>query len=175
MQIVVRGKNIEVTDALKRYVERKLGKLEKYFDQTLSAQVTMSVERGRHIVEVTVPLDGMLLRGEEESTDMYASVDLVSEKIERQIEKYRTRILRRLRREPTKEKIPVPQLAADEKEPGIVKVKRITIRPMTADEAVMQMNLIGHDFFVYADAENGNVSVVYRRKDGNYGVIETRL
>ncbi|HHY37534.1 MAG TPA: ribosome-associated translation inhibitor RaiA [Clostridia bacterium] len=173
MQIVVRGKNIEVTDALKSYVERKLGKLEKYFDQSLSAQVTMSVERGRHIVEVTVPLDSILLRGEEESTDMYASVDLVSEKIERQIEKYRTRILRRLRREPTKEKI--PQVAADEKEPGIVKVKKITIRPMTADEAVMQMNLIGHDFFVYADAENGNVSVVYRRKDGNYGVIETRL
>lgn len=173
MQIMVRGKNIEVTNALKGYVERKLGKLEKYFDQSLSAQVTMSVERGRHIVEVTVPLDSILLRGEEESTDMYASVDLVSEKIERQIEKYRTRILRKLRREPTRERI--AQAATDEKEPGIVKVKKITIRPMTADEAVMQMNLIGHDFFVYSDAESGNVSVVYRRKDGNYGVIETRL
>jgi putative sigma-54 modulation protein len=172
MQIAVRGKNIEVTDALKQYVERKLGKLEKYFDQELSAQVTMSVERGRHIVEVTVPLNGMILRGEEGSADMYASVDLVSEKLERQIEKYRTRILRKLRRETNKDR--VQYTPPEDKESGIVKIKRINIRPMTADEAVMQMNLVGHDFFVFSDAESGQVGVVYRRKDGNYGLIEAR-
>lgn len=167
MQITVRGKNIEITGPLRDYVEKKVGKIEKYLEGPLSATVTLNVEKGRHIVEVTVPINGMLLRGEEETEDMYASIDLVVEKLEKQIDKYKTRLNRKIR----------PQIAdtpaeKDLAEPVIVKTKRFAIKPMAPDEAVMQMNLIGHDFFVFANAETNQVNVVYRRRDGNYGLIE---
>ncbi|MEW6081188.1 MAG: ribosome-associated translation inhibitor RaiA [Bacillota bacterium] len=171
MHIAVRGKNVEVTDALKEYVEKKVGKIEKYFNSPLSAQVTLGIERGRHIVEVTVPVDSMLLRGEEDATDMYASVDLVVEKIERQIRKYKTRLNRKLRYTMAREPAGVqPEL--EEEETRIVKVKKVPVKPMSPEEAVMQMNLIGHDFYVFANGETGDVNVVYKRKDGNYGLIE---
>lgn len=171
MQFSIRGKNIEVTGALKQYVEKRVGKIEKYFGLPLAAQVTLSVQKDRHIVEVTVPLDSVLLRGEEETDDMYSSIDLVVEKLERQIEKYKTRINRKLQVVKTK----TGQAGAgeaDEEEPQVVKVKRFPIKPMAVDEAVMQMNLIGHDFFVFTNAETEQVNVVYRRRDGNYGLIE---
>ncbi len=172
MQIAVRGKNIEVTDALKEYIEKKVGKIEKYFDSPLSAQVTLGIERGRHIVEVTVPVDSMFLRGEEDAGDMYASVDLVVEKIERQIRKYKTRLNRKLRYMTAKEPGDTPAFEAEEDEAQIVRVKKVPVKPMSPEEAVMQMNLIGHDFFVFANGETGDINVVYRRKDGNYGLIE---
>ena len=125
------------------------------------------MEKGRHIVEVTVPVNGMLLRGEEATDDMYASIDLVVEKLEKQIDKYKTRLTRKLRPQIADE--PVPKVFDD---PVIVKTKRFAIKPMAVDEAVMQMNLIGHDFFVFADADTNQVNVVYRRRDGNYGLIE---
>lgn len=167
MQITVRGKNVEITGPLRDYVEKKVGKIEKYLEGPLSATVTLNVEKGRHIVEVTVPINGMLLRGEEATDDMYASIDLVVEKLEKQIDKYKTRLTRKLRPQIADE--PAPKVFDD---PVIVKTKRFAIKPMAVDEAVMQMNLIGHDFFVFADAETNQVNVVYRRRDGNYGLIE---
>lgn len=167
MQITVRGKNVEITGPLRDYVEKKVGKIEKYLEGPLSATVTLNVEKGRHIVEVTVPINGMLLRGEEATDDMYASIDLVVEKLEKQIDKYKTRLTRKLRPQIADE--PAPKVFDD---PVIVKTKRFAIKPMAVDEAVMQMNLIGHDFFVFADADTNQVNVVYRRRDGNYGLIE---
>ena len=169
MQITIRGKNMEVTPALKEYVEKRLRKVDKYFDGPVVMQVTLSMEKDRRIVEVTVPLNGMLLRGEEETGDMYSSIDLVLEKLEKQIEKYKTRLTKRVKTVQDKE---IEPRDYDKDEPRIVRVKRFAIKPMTADEAVLQMNLLGHDFFMFRNAETEQVSVVYRRKDGNYGLIE---
>lgn len=160
---------MDVTPALKDYVEKRLGKIEKYFDYPVSPQVTLSLERDRHIVEVTLPVNGMLLRGEEETGDMYSAVDLVLEKIEKQIEKYRTRITRRNR---SQIRSGEPEYINTAPEPSVVRVKRFALKPMTVEEAVLQMNLLGHDFFVFRNAENEEVCVVYKRKDGNYGLIE---
>lgn len=178
MQVAVRGKNMQITDSLKRYAEKRVGKLKKYFDIPLSAQVLMAVEKDRHIVEVTVPLDGMLLRGEEETGDMYSSIDLVVEKLEKQVEKFKTRIARRIKQADNRQplltagiNVPEEDIRAEGK-PSIVKIKRFPIKPMDPEEAVMQMNLIGHDFFVFTNARTERVNVVYRRKDGDYGLIE---
>jgi putative sigma-54 modulation protein len=167
MEIIVRGKNIDVNPALRQYAEKRLAKIEKYLHQSpLTCQATFSIERENYVVEVTLPLNGYLLRAEEAAHDAFSSVDSVMEKLEKQIEKYRTRLLRRDKGE-----------AAPLSRPGeavgqIVKVKRFAIKPVNAEEAAMQMELLGHDFFVFANAETGAVNVVYRRKDGNYGLIE---
>jgi len=170
MRLTVRGKNIDVTDALKQYVTKRVGKIEKYFDIPVTALVMMTVSKDRHIVEVTVPLDGILLRGEEETGDMYASIDLVVDKLEKQIEKYKTRIARQLRQGDART-WPEPAAGGIE-EPLVVKTKRFAMKPMSVEEAIMQMNLIGHDFFVFSNADTEQVNVIYRRKDGNYGLIE---
>lgn len=169
MRIITRGKNIEVTEALKAHVEKKIGKIERYFDADTEAQVTLSVVKDTHAVDATLNLKGgLLLRGEVKSPDMYASVDMVAEKLERQIRKYKTRINRKSR-----------QLGAngmegpgDEDAPKIVKTKRFAIKPMLPDEAVLQMNLLEHDFYIFVNAETSKTNVVYRRKDGNFGLIE---
>lgn len=174
MRVIVTGKNIDIGPALRDYVEKKLKKISKYVKRSVTCQATFSVERGRHILEVTAPLDGYLLRGEEQASDPMTCVDQVVEKLERQLDKYKTRLLKR-------EKAPMVQKGAAGTEapavsaPGngvIVKVKRFAIKPMSPEEAVTQMDLLGHDFFVFTNAETGLVSVVYRRKDGNYGLIE---
>lgn len=169
MQLAVRGKNIEVTTALRQYAEKKLGKLEKYIDLPITAQANMYVERGRHIFEATVNVNGMLLRGEEASDSMYASIDLVADKLEKQVVKYKTRFLRQRAKENE-------AAAAAEVEPEsdgkVVKVKRFPIKPLTLDEAIVQMNLLSHDFFVFANAENERINVLYRRKDGDYGLLD---
>ncbi|MCL4426351.1 MAG: ribosome-associated translation inhibitor RaiA [Firmicutes bacterium] len=171
MQVVVRGKNMEVTPALRDYAEKKVGKIERFFDLPLTAQVTMQVQRDRHIVEVQVPLNGMLLRGEEASGDMYSSVDLVIEKLEKQIGKFKTRLGRRLRQfEPAVGAVVGED--AGEGEYRVVKTKRFPVKPMDVDEAVLQMNLLGHDFFVFANSETERINVLYRRRDGNYGLID---
>ncbi|MCR4399324.1 MAG: ribosome-associated translation inhibitor RaiA [Syntrophomonadaceae bacterium] len=186
MRIDVRGRNIELTDALRDYVEKRLSKLERYIDDLREATVTLQVEgeahRPSHRVEVTIPLNGgLILRGEEGSDDMYSSVDLVVEKLEKQIEKYRTRILKRYRSAGLK-KVPVeplpvaapvmPEAEEREEAPQVVRTKRFALKPMDVDEAVMQMNLLGHSFFVFFNTETNQVNVVYRRRDGNYGLIE---
>ena len=173
MAITVRGKNIDITPALKDYVEKRVGKVTKYFDSLGEITVLLTVEKGNHIVEVTVPVNGILLRGEESTTDMYTSIDLVIEKLERQIEKYKTKLARKLRSGFFKAEPAPSVVTADESDDfKIVKTKRFAVKPMDVQEAVMQMNLINHDFYVFTNAETEDVNVVYRRKDGNYGLIE---
>ncbi|WP_027339012.1 ribosome hibernation-promoting factor, HPF/YfiA family [Halonatronum saccharophilum] len=177
MKFMVRGKNLEVTEALRGYAEEKVGKIEKYFeeDTVIEAQISLEVERGRHIVEVTLFVDGLILRGEERSNDMYASIDGVIEKLESQVRKYKTRIHSKLRREKDKfGKGLKAKLNKEETEdsPKIVKTKQFAIKPMPVEEAVMQMDLLQHDFYVFSNAKTEEVNVVYKRNDGNYGLIE---
>lgn len=177
MKINVRGKNIEATPALVDYAQKKLGKLEKHFDRATDVQVVLSVIREEHIVEVTMNLNGLILRGEESTGDMYASIDMVVDKLERQVKKYKTRMNRSLRQRGMRiisEKhaaIEAEERMEDET-PEVVKTKRFPLKPMTVEEAIMQMELLGHNFFVFANADSDAVNVVYRRKDGNYGLIE---
>ncbi|MCE5286486.1 MAG: ribosome-associated translation inhibitor RaiA [Pelosinus sp.] len=175
MAIIVRGKNIEITPALKDYVGKRIGKVTKYFEDIGEITVILTVEKGRHIVEVTVPVHGMLLRGEEATTDMYTSIDLVIEKLEKQIEKYKTKLARKLRGGIFKGDLvvaPERDNVDSTEEFALVKTKRFAVKPMDAEEAVMQMNLINHDFYVFSNADTEEVNVVYRRKDGRYGLIE---
>ncbi len=197
MKVMIYGKNIDVTPSLKEYVEEKVSKLEKFFEkEPMEAQVSLEVERERHIVEVTAHVGGLILRGEEETGDMYASVDGVMDKLERQVHKYKTKINRRLRERkqqeeetyrqrrteqlingeddlmPDEVKEEIENGEEEEFEPEIVKTKRFPVKPMHVEEAVMQMDLLDHDFFVFSNAETDEVNVVYRRNDGNYGLIE---
>lgn len=171
MQISVRGKNVDVTDALRDYVLRKLKKLDRYFDGAGEGQVTLSVERDQHRVEVTITVNGLLLRGEELSSDMYASVDLVVDKLERQVDRYRTKISRRVRTASMAAPLTVTEEEADDA-PKVVRNKRFPMKPMNVEEAIMQMNLLGHDFYVFSNSDTELVNVVYRRRDGNFGLIE---
>lgn len=172
MAIIVRGKNIEITPSLKEYVEKRIGKITKYFSAVGEISVVLTVEKGRHIVEVTVPVNGMLLRGEESTADMYTSIDLVIEKLEKQIEKYKTKLTKKLRANVFKGDLVKDVSEAVSEDFKIVKTKRFAVKPMNVEEAIMQMNLINHDFFVFSNADTEEVNVVYRRKDGNYGLIE---
>ncbi len=171
MKIQVRGKNIPVTDALREYTEKRVKKLNRFLDGFREAQVVLSVQRDNHTVEVTTFIDsGMILRGEETTDDMYASVDLVVDKLEKQIERYKGRLIKRNRvasnassQEGYKE---------DKDEPKVVRTKRFAVKPMSADEAILQMNLLGHSFFVFRNADTEEVNVLYLRNDGDYGLIE---
>ena len=174
MRITTWGRNINVTDALRAHVEKKIGKIGKYFEENIEAQVTLSVEKGAHVVEAMLLLNGgMLIRAEEKSPDMYASIDMVVEKLERQIRKYKTRINRKARL--VGGIIGEEGKSVEEDESRIVKTKRFPIKPMLPDEAVLQMNLLQHDFYVFINAETNEANVVYRRKDGNYGLIEPQI
>jgi len=175
----VRGKNIEITPSLREYVEKRVGKVTKYFDNVGEISVLLTVSKGRHIVEVTVPVQGgILLRGEEATMDMYTSIDLVVEKLERQIHKQKTKLARRFRGGGFKAEalnvpaVPEKQDETDE-EYKVVKTKRFIVKPMDTQEAIMQMNLLNHNFFVFRDSETEEVNVVYKRTDGNYGLIES--
>ncbi len=172
MLVTVVGKNIEITNAMRDYAEKKVAKVGKFFEKNpIGAQVSMGTERGKHVVEITVQVDGLLLRGEEKSNDMYVSVDGAIDKIERQVHKFKTRINRKLREE--NRVILAPSPAQEEAPAPVIKrTKRFAIKPMSVEEAVMQMDLLGHDFYVFSNSETEEVNVVYRRKDGNYGLIE---
>ncbi|MGH2425596.1 MAG: ribosome hibernation-promoting factor, HPF/YfiA family [bacterium] len=186
LHVIVQGKHLDVTPALREYAEEKVGRISRYFDQVQEAQVVLSVERrdgmGKaQVVEVTVWGDGLVLRGEEASQDMYASIDLVFDKLRKQIEKYRSKLIERRRISESRRKdrlaeaIRAEQQRADidpEAETAIVRTKRFAMKPMTADDAVMQLELLGHDFFVFRNSETMEVNVVYRRDDGKYGLIE---
>ena len=176
MRINVRGRNMDVTPALQEYAIKRLNRLDKFFNSPIEAQVTLNVIKENHIVEVTISMDGLLLRGEEATLDMYASIDLVVDKLERQIRKYKTKINRKLRQriKGLNEKLFPPQEEEEEEaaEPVVVKTKRFVIKPMPLEEAILQMNLLGHDFFVFNNADTEDINVLYRRKDGNYGLIE---
>jgi putative sigma-54 modulation protein len=171
MRIITRGKNIDLTEALKVHVEKRIGKISRYFEENTEVQVALSVVKDTHVVEATMLLNGgLLIRAEEKSPDMYASIDMVVEKLERQIRKYKTRINRKARQ--TGGPADEVRNVDDDEEPRIVRTKRFAIKPMIPDEAVLQMNLLGHDFFVFTNAETNEANVVYRRKDGNFGLIE---
>jgi putative sigma-54 modulation protein len=177
MQFNIRGENIEITPALREHVEKKLSRLERYFNsQAISTiYVTMRVMR-EHFVEVTIPLEGIILRAEERSEDMYASIDTVVDKLERQIRKYKTKINRKLRYDGNVQPSPIrwedKDAAEEEDQFKIVKTKRFNFKPMDIDEAILQMNLLGHSFFVFSNVETNETNVVYRRQDGRFGLIE---
>ena len=174
MSVNVKGRNIDVTPALREYVEKKILKVTKQFKTVGDISAVLKVEKGNHIVEITVPASGILLRAQETTKDMYSSIDLVVEKIERQIHKYKTRLMKRKYSnfaEPTPA-APAPEV--DEEFP-IVKNKRFVMHPMTPEEAILQMNLLNHDFFVFYDPDLGATNVVYRRKDGKYGLLSPEL
>ncbi|MGB4505254.1 MAG: ribosome-associated translation inhibitor RaiA, partial [Syntrophaceticus sp.] len=164
MKITIRGKNATVTDALKSYVEKRLTKLTRYFDSIQEAQVTVSTVGDNYAVEVTIPLNGgMILRGEDMSREsFYEAVDLVSEKLEKQVRKQRTKLYRKLRHQGLKTLITeMGESNQKEDEPTIVKTKRFLMKPMPVDEAILQLNLLGHDFFVFNNVETGQVNVLY--------------
>lgn len=176
MKFIVSGKNFEVTDALKDRVSKKLGKLEKFFNPDTEAHVTMSVEKNRQIVEVTIIHNGIVFRAEVSNDDMYASIDKSVDILERQIRKNKTRLEKRLHENAfNAEGVNLDQNdreVEEEHEFKVVRSKKFTIKPMDIEEAILQMNLLGHEFFVFTNAETKEVNVVYRRKDGNYGLIE---
>lgn len=183
MNLTVRGQQIEVTDALKEYADKKLSRLEKYFDAppTSDGNVTLSTTKDLHTVEVTIPLPGFVLRAEDESEDMYASIDAVVDKLERQIRKHKTKLNRKFRQEGGLKTLFVENLAGEvvvDEEASelddleVVRTKRFILKPMDVEEAILQMNMVGHNFFVFANVENEEVSVVYKRNDGKYGLIE---
>ncbi len=176
MRISISGKNMEVSDYLRDLVEKKVGKLERYFPKDTEVQVTMAVERNRHIVEVTIPYDGGIIRGEEVTGDMYASIDNVLDKLEKQIIRNRTRLEKTLKSGAFKYDQPLfggsYDEFSDEEESKIVRVKRFSIKPMSEEEAMLQMELLGHSFYVFENSNTGDINVLYARKDGNYGLIE---
>ncbi len=172
VRLSITGRNIEVTDALRNHVEKKVGKISRYFHGEPEATAVLTVEGGRQRVELTLFVNGMILRAEAETPDLYASVDDAVDRLERRIRKFKTRINRRARRTA----VEVPAAAGTEEEPEeemrIVRVKQFAVKPMGPEEAVLQMNLLGHDFFVFRNADTGEVNVVYRRRGGGYGIIE---
>ncbi len=176
MKIVFKGKHIEVTNAMRNYIEKRLNKIERHFDHILEVIVTLSVEKNRQIVEVTLQASRALIRAEEETDDMYASMDKVADKLERQIQKYKDKYLKKShpgteRKVLDKEGVDVEDSESNEIT-KIVKTKRFAIKPMSVEEAAMQMDLLGHNFFVFANDNTNKVNVLYKRKDGNFGLIE---
>ncbi|MFD1483985.1 ribosome hibernation-promoting factor, HPF/YfiA family [Lacticaseibacillus baoqingensis] len=175
----VRGENIEVTDAIRSYVEKRISKLNKFFDNSVQAiaHVNLKVYPDKTAkVEVTIPLSYLTLRAEETSPDLYASIDLVTDKLERQVRKYKTKINRKSREkglEPIQ--VAAPDAVDDTEEDSlqVVRTKRVSLKPMDSQEAILQMDMLGHNFFIFEDAETSGTSIVYKRRDGRYGLIET--
>ncbi len=179
-RIVVKGKNIEVTQALREYSEKRVAKVNKFFQDRddVAVDVVLSVEKETHIAEITYRLGGLILRGESRTGDLYASIDEASDKIERQVRRYKNRLQRKFHVSPRFPEEPVERPVEEEpadEVPKVVRTKRFAVKPMSVDEAIMQMELLGHDFFVFANAETEEVNVVYRRKDGQYGLIEPMI
>ena len=175
----IRGENLEVTEAIRDYVVSKLEKIEKYFqaDQELDARVNLKVYREKTAkVEVTIPLGSITLRAEDVSQDMYGSIDLVTDKIERQIRKNKTKIERKNRNKVSKSQLFTDALVedTDTSQPKVVRSKQIDLKPMDLEEAVLQMDLLGHDFFIYVDVEDESTNVIYRREDGDIGLLEVK-
>lgn len=181
MDINIRGENIAVTPSLQKYAEKRIGKLEKYFSEPLatSARVNMRVHNTEQVVEVTIPIQGLLLRAEVGEEDMYTSIDQAVSKLERQIKKYKTKLYRKSRQNDrqvreaagaTLTRTAEPETGEDA--PEIVRRKSFVLKPMTVEEAILQMDMLGHSFFVFKNAESNIINVVYRRKDGRYGLID---
>jgi len=173
MKFIISGKNIEVTEAMRKAVTDKLGKLERYFTEDTEIHVTMSVEKERQKIEVTIPLKGNIIRSEQVSNDMYVSIDLVEEVIERQLRKYKQKLVDRHQESAGSFK---KEFIEKESEPvedvRIIRTKHFGIKPMYPEDACVQMELLGHNFYVFYNAETEQVNVVYKRKGNTYGLIE---
>ena len=172
MKFIITGRNIDVTPGLKSAVEDKIGKLEKYFTPETEVHVTLSVEKDRQKIEVTIPVKGTVIRSEQISSDMYVSIDLVEEIIERQLKKYKNKLIERQQGSHYLKPEFIEKEYAEDDEVTIVRTKKFDIKPMYAEDACIQMELTGHNFFVFCNAETDQVNVVYKRKGNTYGLIE---
>lgn len=172
MKFIIVGRNIEVTPGLKAAVEEKIGKLEKYFTPDTEVHVTLSVEKDRQKIEVTIPVKGSIIRSEQVSNDMYVSIDLVEEIIERQLKKYKTKLVDKQQAATSFSKMFTENDYMEDEEIKIVRTKKFDIKPMYPEDACVQMELLGHSFYVFFNAETGQVNVVYKRKGETYGLIE---
>ncbi len=172
MRITMTGRNIDLTDGLKAAVEDKLSKLEKYFTPDTEAHVTLSVEKERQKIEVTIPMKGNIIRSEQVSNDMYVSIDLVEEIIERQLKKYRKKLVTQKQSESFFKKDFIEKETENDEEIRISRNKKFDVKPMYPEDACVQMELLGHNFFVFRNAETDEVNVVYKRKGNTYGLIE---
>lgn len=173
MNITIVGKNVDVTSGLRSAVEEKLGKLERYFAPDTKVNVVLSVDKERHKIEVTIPVKGKIIRSEQVSNDMYVSIDLVEEVIERQLKKYKNKLIDKHQDASTSFKREfIEKEFVDEDEIKIERVKRFDIKPMYPEDACIQMELLGHGFYVFVNAETDETNVVYKRKGGTYGILE---
>ena len=176
MKFTIVGKNINVTPGLHSAVEEKIGKLEKYFTPDTNVNVTLSVDKERHKIEVTIPVKGKIIRAEQVSNDMYVSIDLVEEVIERQLKKYKSKLVDKQQAEASKfKKEYIEADYMDDEEIRIERAKKFDPKPMYAEDACVQMELLGHNFFVFVNAETDQINVVYKRKGNTYGIIEPDL
>ncbi|MFH1514516.1 MAG: ribosome-associated translation inhibitor RaiA [bacterium] len=187
MLINIRGKNIQLTDSLRTYTESKVGKLQKFYEDLSSADVSLIVEKNRnvdetHKVEITLHANGTIIRGEESTISMYSSIDVAVDKLERQLKKYKQKLYKNLSKDKRREQelsqlpqlpnIDLPLDITENLEPRIVRSKQFAMKPMDPEEAALQMELLGHDFHVFLNPDTNQINVVYKRKDGNYGLIE---
>lgn len=175
MRFIITGRNIDVTEGLKSAVEEKLGKLDRFFAPETEVNVTLSVEKGRQKIEVTIPVKGNIIRSEQVSSDMYVSIDLVEEVIERQLKKYKNKIVSKQQNAAAFAQEFVDKDYDDEDDVKIIRTKRFGIKPMDPEEACVQMELLGHNFYVFFNSETEEVNVVYKRKGNTYGLIEPEL
>ena len=184
MNYNIRGENIEVTPAIREYVEKKITKLERYFTETPAANVNVNLKTytgKKSKVEVTIPMPNLVLRAEEVHDDMYAGIDLITDKLERQIRKHKTKVNRKMREKgsvntmfATVAEEPGAPVVEEESELEVVRQKSFDLKPMDSEEAILQMNMLGHTFYVFTNAETNHTNVVYKRKDGRYGLIEAQ-
>ena len=172
MKFIIIGRNIDITEGLKSAVQEKLGKLERYFTPETEIHVTLSVEKDRQKIEVTIPVKGNIIRSEQVSSDIYVSIDLVEEVIERQLRKYKTKIVNQQQAGGNFQKEFVEDEFLEDEEVNIIRTKKFGIKPMYPEDACVQMELLGHNFYVFRNAETDEVNVVYKRKGNTYGLIE---
>lgn len=175
MKFVIVGKNIEVTPGLRSAVEEKIGKLERYFNPETEAHVTLSVEKERQKIEVTIPVKGSIIRSEQVSNDMYVSIDLVEEIIERQLKKYKNKLVDQKQSAGFFKQEFIEKEYMEDEEVKIIRTKKFDIKPMYPEDACVQMELLGHTFFAFVNAETDEINVVYRRRGGTYGILEPDL
>ena len=183
MNYNIRGENIEVTPAIREYVEKKIAKVERYFTETPNANVNVNLKvynDKKTKVEITIPMQNLVLRAEEVNDDMYAGIDLIVDKLERQIRKHKTKVNRKVREKggvnalfTTVAPEPGEQAVEEENDLELVRQKSFDLKPMDSEEAILQMNLLGHTFYVFTNAQTNHTNVVYKRNDGRYGLIET--
>ncbi|MCM3663579.1 ribosome-associated translation inhibitor RaiA [Mesobacillus subterraneus] len=181
MNYNIRGENIEVTPAIREYVEKKVAKLERYFTESPNANVNVNLkvyQDKKSKVEITIPMKDLVLRAEELHDDMYAAIDLITDKLERQIRKHKTKVNRKFReKDSLKDFAPIfteVEQVEDEDDLEVVRTKSFDLKPMDSEEAILQMNMLGHSFYVFTNAETNQTNVVYKRNDGRYGLIEAQ-